>query len=241
MYLFQYSTIRHAIAFGIGAAIGVIYCMSVVTAYADSVPNVSIAGNGQAMVKGARVTAITTDSITAVTEWGSTNIPWTIEITGNTRFTPEFEHQTLREMVQVGETIGFNGTIDHKTHPLTVYATSVRNESVLQAGTVLDGTLLAAVENGFVIQTDDGTSTVRIGTGTIMTKEGNRTTPHDLTPGDTIKAFGTLNVRSRVLDAERLASQSLPLVPNTGTEHKPGLFATLIAWLRQSGRVITLR
>lgn len=220
---------------------GVLYFMSALTANADAISGVSIASNGQAMVKGARVVAVTSDTITAVSEWGKTSVKWHIEVSGSTRFVPEKNGQALKDMIRPGEIVGFNGDIDQNSALLTVYVTSLRNESVMQSGAVLDGTLLSVATSGLVIQTESGTSTVRVGNGTILTKDGNLAGVDDMQPGETVKAYGTYNVRTNVLHAERFAAVSLPLIPNTGVPEKKGFFARVIAWFRTTGSTLSIR
>lgn len=241
MHLFGHTKIRHSIAFGIGAAVGVLYVMSAVAANADVMSGVSIAANGQAMVKGARVVAVTSHSITAVSAWGKTSVKWNLEVTGNTRFVPEKNGQALKDIIRPGEIVGFNGDIDTNAPQLTVYVTSVRNESVMQGGVVLDGTLISNDPNGLVIQTESGTSTIHAATGTILTKDGNRTTLEDMQPGETIKAFGTLNARTNVLDADRLAATSLPEIPNTGAEEEMGFLDHIFSWFRLTRHTVSIR
>lgn len=243
MHFFRSLKIKHAIAFGIGAAVGVLYLMSAIAANADTVAGVSIAGNGTTVVRGAVVTQITGNEITAQTSWGSAKITWKVIVSGTTRFAPARNNkEALSSIVKKGEVIGFSGQMNANSAIPAVTATMVRNESVLQSAVILDGNVLETTDDSLLIQTDSGTSTVRIGTGTIMTKDGNRAQLADLIPGETVKAFGTLNTRSQMLTAERVISASLPEIPNTGAETtKSGFMATLATWWRIGSAVLSIR
>lgn len=246
MHLFQSLKIRHAIAFGIGAAIGVLYVLSAIAANADTVTGVSMAGNGQTMVKGARVTAVSGDIISATSEWGAAKIQWKIQVLGKTRFSPAREHEKLSEDIRVGETIGFSGMLDQKSTTPLIYASSVRDETVMQMASVLTGNVVDTGSDVFTVQTDTGTSTVRVSTGTIMTKDGNRAGPLDLFPGEEVKAFGTFNSRLRILEAERIVAVSamLPKIPNTGTPEqaqKKTVFESIVAWLNLHRGALSVR
>lgn len=239
MHFLRSGKIRHAIAFGLGAAIGTIYFMSALTANADA--GISVAGNGQAIVRGAKVLHISGNEILAQTEWGTAKIPWRIVISGSTRFTPARDHEDLINDIKVGEMIAFSGLMDQRSKEPTILASMVRNETVIQSATVVDGSVIGFDTNGLVVDTENGTSTIRVSTGTIMTKDGNRAYVDDLVPGETVKAFGTFNKRSRVLDAQRIVSVSFPNVPNTGAPEKHGVIASILGWLKATGGALSLR
>jgi hypothetical protein len=200
-------------------------------------PNVSIAGNGQVAVRGATVTSVRGDEIIATSNWGASKIVWKIEVTSATKLTPESEGKDLSLLIQPHEIIGFSGLIDQRGGAFVVYSSTLRNESVMHDAVVLDGSVIGAGPDHFVMQTDSGTSTIVVGTGTIMTKDGNKAGLADLVPGATIKAFGTFNVRDRVLTANRVVSVSeqLPKIPNTGKREQSGWFHRIMAWVGQGG------
>lgn len=241
MHILRSKKLHHAIAFGIGAAVGVLYLMSAIAANADTVAGVSITAAGKTVVRGARVTKVTHTEIFAVSEWGTARIQWKIDTNGSTRYMPDSEDRTLPQLVRVGERIGFTGTMDQNSGVPIIHASMIRNETVVQSSTVLSGSVIERDSSGILMLTDTGTSTIRIGTGTIMTKDGNKMHAEDVTPGETIKAFGTFNARIRVLDADRIVSESLPEIPNTGAPQKTGIFQTIVSWLRLGGSALSLR
>lgn len=239
MRLLRSGKIRHAIAFGLGAAIGVLYFMSSLNAYADS--GISIAGNGQVIVRGAKVVQVSGNEITAQTQWGGAKMIWKVVVSGSTRFTPARDHEELANDVHVHEFIAFSGLINQRVAAPTVLAMMVRNESVVQSATIIDGSVVGYDDSGLIVDTENGTSTIRIGTGTIMTRDGNQAHVNDLALGETVKAFGTFNLRSRTLDAQRVISISFPDIPNTGAQVKQGVFASIVAWFRQSGSLFSVK
>ncbi len=232
---------RFIIAFLIGAAVGVLYFMSVLTANADTVSGVSIAGNGQVIVKGAHVVSVIGNDIRVSIEWGNTRMQWTVVVSGTSRLTPARDHEALSDDIRPGQIIGFSGLLDQRASSVTVLASSVRNESILQSAAVLDGSIIESSSDGWVVQTDTGTSTIRVSSGTIMTKDGNRASLGDLELGARVKAFGTFNAKSRVLDAQRIVSISLPGIPNTGAPQKTGFLAAVAAWLGLKGGTLSVR
>ncbi len=237
MHIVRSHTFKRALAIGIGAAVGILYAFSAIAANAESMPNVMIAHNGQVAVRGATVTSVHGDEIIAISNWGTSKIVWKIEVTSATRLVPERTEERLSSIIQPHEIIGFSGLIDQRGGAFVVYASTVRNESVMHDATVLDGSVIDSGSDHFVMQTENGTSTIVVGTGTIMTKDGNKALLADLVPGAAIKAFGTLNVRERVLTASRVVSvtEQLPKMPNTGNVEQSGWFHRVMAWIGQGG------
>ncbi len=241
MHFLRSKKLHHAIAFCVGAGIGVLYFMSAIAANADTVAGVSIAANGQTIVRGARVTHVSKDEIIAVSEWGKATMQWKIEVSGTTKFAPARVGQLLTDLVRVGETIGFSGLMDERTAVPTLYASMIRNETVMQSASVLDGSVVGTEGGRVLVATETGTSTILIGTGTIMTKDGNHADISDLNPGETVKAFGTFNARERELQAERVLLRSLPEIPNTGSATKRSVFDSIVAWFRSKSSTLSVR
>lgn len=242
MHFFRSLKIKHSIAFGIGAAVGVLYFMSAIAANADTVAGVTVAGNGKTVVRGAKVIKIAGSEVTAVSEWGAAKIQWRILVTGSTKFSPASSDRSIASVIQVGDLVGFSGQMDQKSQTPLIYASVLKNETIMQSASVLNGNVLEAAGNTLIVQTENGTSTIRVGTGTIMTRDGNRVRVKDLTAGETIKAFGTFNTRSRLLSAERIVSETLPLIPNTGAAvEKSSMFDHIVAWLSRGRSALTVR
>ena len=237
MQFFRTSVFRYSAAFLIGATVGVVYFLSALPTHADTLPSVWISGNGSISVKGAQVVSVHNDEITAVSTWGSAKMVWNILPTSATHFSPERSLGALSTDIHVGDAIGFLGQLDQKSGAYTVYPSTIRNETVMHDSMALDGIIIDAGADGLVVQTAAGTSTIRVSTGTIMTKDGNKADLSDMILGQTIKAFGTMNDRDRILVASRIVSVSdaLPKIPNTGGPAKRGLFAMLMSWLGVGG------
>lgn len=238
MHIIRSHSFRRAFALGIGAGVGILFALSAIAANAETLPSVSISGDGRITVRGASVTVVRGDQIIAQSKWGTTKITWKLDITNATRFAPERADRSVSSIVGIHDQIGFSGQLDQRGGAFTVYPSIIRNETVIQDATVLSGSVIDASDDGLLIATDTGTSTVLVGTGTIMTKDGNKVRITALLPGETLKAFGTFNARDRVLTANRIVSVSedLPKIPNTGKTGKPdGWFARVMAWIGAGG------
>lgn len=242
MYIFRSQGFRYFIAFFIGAVLGVLYFLSALAANADTTQTVSIAGTGQVIVKGARIVRVSDRRITAVSGWGASEIRWNVELSGTTRFDPASRLETVAEEFHVGDTIGFSGRLNKNVSGPSVYGAIVRNESVIQSAVTLQGVVLTSTFDTLLVQTETGTSTIYIGNGTIMTKNGDSAQPGDAQPGDIVRAVGTLDTRSHVLSAERVTSwldeQALPDIPPVIPNEAP---ATANAWLNSIVAWVALR
>jgi hypothetical protein len=236
MHILRSNKFRHGVAFLVGAAIGLLYFASVVTANAEtSISQVSVASNGSVQIKGATITKISGNEITAVTQWGAAKMTWRIYVSGSTRFIPQAESKVAIKALKTGHVIGFSGTMDPNAALPTVYAGSLRNETVLQASVVLGGSVIAVRDNEVLIQTQNGTSTILASSGTITTMDGNAASLSDIATGTEIKAFGTFNKQKLELKADRITAAS-PKIPNTGgTAPKQSIFASIASWLRLRG------
>ena len=237
MTILRSHAFKRALAIGIGAGIGILYALSAIAANADTVPTVSISGTGQLTVRGASVASVHGDEIVAVSKWGTTKITWKIAVTNATRIVPDRSERPVSELFSVGDSVGFVGQLDQRGSAFTVYPTTLRNETVVRDSTVLNGSVIEATDDGLLIATETGTSTILVGTGTIMTKDGNKARSSDMLPGETLKAFGTFNVQDRVLIATRIVSitEPLPKIPNTRAPRETGWFSRVMSWIGSGG------
>lgn len=91
--------------------------------------SVAIGTNGGVLVRGAEVTAVSGNTVTARTQWGDTNISWTVETDGETNFIDRGGDKSERADIGTGETISFSGYIDADSGTFSVDADVVRNWS----------------------------------------------------------------------------------------------------------------
>jgi len=202
---------------------------------AASASQVSIAGNGQAIVRDAIVTSKSGNIISASTRWGKSYIEWKIIATGSTRFYPESGSSAMIKAIRVGDLVSFAGELDESASMLTVSASSVRDSSLLREGEEVSGKVLGIGESSISIVTLEGTTTVAVGTGTIMTLEGDSIRVGDILMGDEVRALGRLNTLTNTLEAARLS------VEHSAVAKGPGFFSSLLSWLRGSGGTISVR
>ena len=101
------------IFFALGVALTLAFSTS--AAHADTTQQasqVSIASSGQVIVKGAIVTSVSGNTITAKAVWGSMSLIWTIRTDGSTHFVPDAVSTAALRAIKIGDTIAFSGDID---------------------------------------------------------------------------------------------------------------------------------
>ncbi len=104
---------------------------------------VHISDNGNVLVRGAKVTAVSGSTVTANTSWGATALTWTVNTDSNTQFVHRFGGQSALASVAVGDFVSFQGPLSSTNTGLTVMAKVFKNWSAASMNTqiprVLEG------------------------------------------------------------------------------------------------------
>lgn len=72
---------------------------------------VQLAGGGGALVRGAEVTAVNDDVITAETDLGDVELTWTIDVDSDTELVTAGGGEFDLDEIDVGDTVSFSGTL----------------------------------------------------------------------------------------------------------------------------------
>ncbi len=99
-------------------------------AFDETAVSISISDNGSVLVRGAEVTDVSGDRITAVTEVGSLDLVWRIDTNGDTDFVDEDGAGIESDDVSDGDYVSFSGSLDTDGEVFTVDADTVRDWSV---------------------------------------------------------------------------------------------------------------
>jgi hypothetical protein len=203
---------------------------------------VTIAPNGQVMMRGALITAISGKILTATTGWGSTTITWTISLSGSTRYIPEMPSATAIETVQVGDTVNLTGELDTSSATPRILASVFKDASLYEDSATIGGSVVSTDSNArsLTIRNDSGTTTIKLLRGTFMTKAGNTTTLDDLRIGEHVSATGGLNRMSNTLTADRITVDAEESAP-TSSDTSPGIFETIVAWFEGNRGALSVR
>lgn len=167
---------------------------------------VHLTADGKALVRGAKVTAVSTSTITATTGWGSSTILWNVATDSETKFIERSSGKSAIADIKVGDTISFQGKLDTSiAAPLTVRASAVKNWSrEAAAKTTLQGTAKTALASttlpsSFVLSSGNTDYRVNITSGTSILDVFWLNTPvTSIKAGDTVRVYGAVNADATV-------------------------------------------
>lgn len=168
---------------------------------------VYILDNDQVLVRGARVTSISENLISARTAWGEFGMDWDVE-TDDSRFLRRFGEKSVFSEIFIGDFISFSGTLDSSAEAPTVVARVVKNWSTEGRGdlTVRAGSIRSIDElsNSFSLRTQMGTVVVRTNSHTEIKHNLSNTSFGVLTSGSDVLVRGTFNTQTGVLAANMI-------------------------------------
>jgi len=166
---------------------------------------VHIANNGSVIVRGAKVTSVSGSSIMATTQFGSTAISWTANVSGTTSYLRRYGGASSLSEIQAGDYVSFSGMLDMTASQLTVNVTSVKDWSVQKMNDSFSGTVSAvnAGAGSFTLVTSSrGTVNVIVASSTTITKGGTAIPFSTINVGDKIsKATGLYDLVSKNVNA----------------------------------------
>ena len=154
---------------------------------------VSIGDDGRALVRGAEVTALSGSTITARTDWGSTELTWTVRTDSDTDFVRKNGSGTAISDIVVGDIVSFSGMLDEDAGAFTVDADTVKNWSKDDAKIVYTGRVTSVnnSDDTFVLSTkQNGSITVRANGDTAY---GSNIDFSDIDVNDTAVVSGSLS------------------------------------------------
>lgn len=229
------------------------------TAYAaEQASSLSIASNGQIIAKHALVVSVAGSEIVVRTGWGSAEVEWVLHTTGSTRFVPEMHSDAALKSIQIGDSLGFTGTIAGSFSQPTVQTSVLRNESLVQRSVSVLGTVssVSPDRNRFTIEANGVATTVEVYSGTLMSRNGGYADMYDVALGESVKVIGALYTADNVLKAERVwiktpeapASEVIPdEIRETNAEAPDesvsgtGVISAILHWIRGSRGMLSVR
>ncbi len=161
---------------------------------------VHINDNGTVLVRGAKVTAVSGNSITAVSSWGSTTLVWTVNVDANTQFVRRSGGASNVGEVTVGDSISFHGSLLTNSNGLVVSARVVKDWSLQpkHEPRVFKGTLKtppgAIAPTSMVVTIRNVDYTVNVAANvSVLNRLWLMTSLNNLRVGDRIRLYGTLD------------------------------------------------
>lgn len=170
-----------------------------------SAVEVAITHNGDVLVRGAKVTAVSGNTISATTLWGATTLSWSVVTDTGTMFSNRSGNTTIAD-IAVGDTVSFAGKWNAGTS-LSVHARAVKDwtrgiETTPISGSVSSINLSAL---SLVLSQKSGTTaTVQTNASTAITVNGSTGVLSAVAVGDSVKATGVWNADHSVFTATKL-------------------------------------
>lgn len=166
---------------------------------------VIISDNGNAIVRGAKVTDVSGSTITAQTIWDASSITWSVRTDNDTDFVRKSGGGASIDDIADGDYISFSGHLTSGSS-FTVDADVVKNWSATENRSAVVGTVTDVDDNEFTLQTvGRGTVTVKVSSSTDFS--GSIDELSDLSTNIRVVAYGTYNADTHVLTATEVSTQ----------------------------------
>ncbi len=164
---------------------------------------VQIGANGDTLVRGAKVTAVSDTQVNANTSLGSSVLSWIVKTDSNTDFSATKGSESGMSEIEVGDTISFRGSLNQSVSGLTVRAKQVKDWSSVETRAALSGvvTSINTTLSSFTISHKHGTTTVQTNSSTKFTEDGDSASFADIVLNAKVKLAGMFNATSSVFTA----------------------------------------
>jgi len=164
---------------------------------------VNIGSQGGVLVRGAKVTGVSSTTVNANTSLGSSILSWVVKTDGDTDFTAVKGATAGIANVMVGDIISFRGNIDQSMSGLNVKAQVVKDWTAVETKKTINGivTSINTTLNSFTVAHGNSTTTVQVASSTDIDKDGGNATFADIVLNAKVKIVGMLNASSNVLSA----------------------------------------
>jgi hypothetical protein len=164
---------------------------------------INIGANGNALVRGAEVTAVSGTQVNAETSLGSSVLNWIVKTDSDTDFSAHKGGADGLANIAVGDIISFRGTIDQSVAGLTVRAKQVKDWTTIETKARLEGVVSAINSSlsSFIVKTKSGTTTVQTSSSTKFTEDGDSASFADIALDAKVKVQGLFNASSSVFTA----------------------------------------
>jgi len=164
---------------------------------------INIGSNGGTLVRGAQVTSVSGNDVSAKTSLGASVMNWIVKTDSNTEFTANKNGGSGLANIAVGDIISFRGSLDQAVSGLTVKAKVVKDWTHVQTKKNFSGVVssINTSLNSFVITNGNSTTTVQTNSDTKFKLDGSAGTFASLFLNAKVKVMGMFNASSSVLTA----------------------------------------
>ncbi len=173
---------------------------------------VHISNSGKVNVQGAKVTAVTGNTLIATTTWGVANINWSVNLLPDSRLIRRFGGVSSVSEITVGDIIGFQGNlVSASASPLVVNATTIKDWSIMKKEGGFNGVVSSVdlANSKFVLSsTKNGNITVVSNSSTKLSKGDATAVLADVLVGTKLEAKGVYDSQLKVLNASDIKLSS---------------------------------
>jgi len=178
---------------------------------------VSIKDNGQVLVRGAKVSGVSGNTITATTAWGAMNLNWNVNVLSSTNIVRKFGSVSPLSEIKTGDIISFTGTVSSGTNSaMVVDAKVIKNWSITKQnvrskieGTVksVSGSTLPA---SIVVTAEGKDYTVSVSSATSVVNDAWASVSlSSFVVGNKVTAYGVVNDSTLSVAATVLRNESI--------------------------------
>ncbi len=201
---------------------------------------VHINDNGTVLVRGAKVTAVSGNTLNANTAWGAASLSWTVNTDNGTKFVRKSNGASSIGEVSVGDLVSFQGNLVTTGSGLVVNAKTVKDWSVQKLNATFNGTVQSVSTSSFVLATNErGNLTVNVVGSTSILKGNVAGAFADITVGASVQAKGVWDTQANTLLAERVVIK-LPQEPKQGFNFFEGKIKSIAGTVAPTTMVVTV-
>ncbi len=196
--------------------------------------------DGKVLVRGAKVTSVSGNTINATSTWGTVVLSWAVDTTNTSSFVRRYGGQSTIAEVAVGDYLSFEGAlVTTSTSPIGVSAKSIKNWSVQKKNAVFEGTVKSvdSANSKFVLTTEKSGDITVVTNASTKFKKGNAVgTFADVLVGGKVMARGVYNNQLLQLAAEEVRVK----VPETQSVAKEGTIKSIASTTAPTSMVVTI-
>lgn len=178
---------------------------------------VGIEENGQTLVRGAKVTAVSGNMISATTAWGAMNLNWNINVVSNTSFVRKSGSAGTAADVKTGDIVSFSGTVTGGvSNGINVDAKTIKDWSMVKQNirSKIEGTIKSVsgttVPTNIVVTSEGKDYSTYVGATTSLVNDSwAPVTLSTFVVGNKVTAYGIVDVASATVTATVLKNESI--------------------------------
>ncbi|MDO8664304.1 MAG: hypothetical protein Q7K44_02020 [Candidatus Liptonbacteria bacterium] len=184
---------------------------------------IHITDNGKTLIRGAKVTSVSGNTINASATWGSVVFNWAVVTDSSTEFIRRYGSASKISEISIGDFISFQGALDTTVgSPVTVKARIIKDWSIQKKHASFYGLVKSTDTSakGFILTSEDkGDISVKVSDTAKITKGNVAGVFADITVGAKVTASGLYNTESKILEADTVKIH-LPTAIRTTLEGK---------------------